>query len=72
MLRGIQGLLRHLILWRRRHRLSSSALSLSSHFVFQTVSQKWLVRFNSDLACGCNWSPGCVVLLGDLKLPVVR
>ena len=34
---------------------------LSSHFVFRTVSQKWLVRFKSNLAYGCNWSWGCAV-----------
>ena len=26
------------------------------HTVFRTVSKKWLVRFNSNLAYGCNWS----------------
>ena len=31
------------------------------HTVFRTVSQKQLVRFNSNLACGCNWSWGCAV-----------
>ena len=54
MLSGKKGSLRHPFLWRRRRRLSSQ-------FVFRTVSQKWLVRFNSNLACGCNWSWGCAV-----------
>ena len=34
--------------------LSSNFVASSSHFVFRTVSQKWLVRFNSNLTCGCN------------------
>ena len=33
----------------------------SSHFLFHTVSQKWLDKLNSKLACGCNWSSCCAV-----------
>ena len=51
-----------IVVCRQRRRLSSS------HFLFRTVSQKWLARLNSNLVCGCNWSSGCAVLFGDLKL----
>ena len=38
---------------------------------FRKTTKKWLDRFNSNLACGCNWSSRCTLYSGDIKLPVV-
>ena len=56
-------------------------IALSPHFVVSasvvvTLSipasiSKMVAILISNLACGCNWSTGCALLLGDLKLPVV-
>ena len=42
--------------------LAVAAASVVAHFLFRTISQKWLAGLNSNLACGCNWSLGCVQL----------